>query len=168
MAAAEPITAFLCGRYVFGERLQTGVTGAIGVGGGLFLMVCGVVLCAVGRVTLAAAPALAEPAPAAEPAGLAPSARPSAAPAREPAAAPVRWAAPMIRRHSGATRYQPPTPALPYLPPFERAERRPDHLPPHERDPQDRPDHDGDGAEHRDWSGVGRHAAARATRADDD
>jgi hypothetical protein len=49
MAAAEPVTAFLCGRYVFGERLQGGVTGALGVGGGLLLMVCGVVLCALGR-----------------------------------------------------------------------------------------------------------------------
>jgi drug/metabolite transporter (DMT)-like permease len=49
MAAAEPVTAFLCGRYVFGEHLQGGATGALGVGGGLFLMVCGVVLCALGR-----------------------------------------------------------------------------------------------------------------------
>ncbi len=49
MAAAEPVTAFLCGRFVFGERLQGGLTGALGVGGGLLLMVCGVVLCALGR-----------------------------------------------------------------------------------------------------------------------
>lgn len=49
MAAAEPVTAFLCGRYIFGERLQGGLTGALGVGGGLLLMVCGVVLCALGR-----------------------------------------------------------------------------------------------------------------------
>lgn len=49
MAAAEPLTAFLCGRYVFGEHLQGGVTGALGVSGGLLLMVCGVVLCALGR-----------------------------------------------------------------------------------------------------------------------
>jgi drug/metabolite transporter (DMT)-like permease len=49
MAAAEPVTAFLCGRYVFGERLSSGVSGALGVGGGLLLMVCGVILCAQGR-----------------------------------------------------------------------------------------------------------------------
>ncbi len=49
MAAAEPVTAFLCGRYIFGERLQGGLSGALGVGGGLLLMVCGVVLCALGR-----------------------------------------------------------------------------------------------------------------------
>jgi hypothetical protein len=64
MAAAEPVTAFLCGRYVFGERLSGGVSGVVGVGGGLLLMVCGVVLCALGR-TVPAAPALAPATPAA-------------------------------------------------------------------------------------------------------
>jgi hypothetical protein len=63
MAAAEPVTAFLCARYVFGERLSGGVSGAIGVGGGLLLMVCGVVLCAVGR-PVPPAPALAPAVPA--------------------------------------------------------------------------------------------------------
>jgi drug/metabolite transporter (DMT)-like permease len=64
MAAAEPVTAFLCGRFVFGERLQSGVSGALGVGGGLVLMVIGVVLCAVGR-----------PVPRVRPAGPAPAGR---------------------------------------------------------------------------------------------
>src|SRR3954453_1801572 len=47
MAAAEPVTAFLCARFVFGERLQGGAQGSLGVGGGLALMVVGVILCAV-------------------------------------------------------------------------------------------------------------------------
>jgi drug/metabolite transporter (DMT)-like permease len=101
MAAAEPVTAFLCARYVFGERLQSGPSGALGVGGGLFLMVCGVVLCAIGRV---------QPAPGKAPAKLA-AARPAARVSR-----------------TGSTRYEPPTPALPYLPPFARAATRPDHV----------------------------------------
>jgi drug/metabolite transporter (DMT)-like permease len=73
MAAAEPVTAFLCGRYVFGERLSGGISGLVGVGGGLLLMVCGVILCALGR-PVPSAPALApatvpEPAPAPSGAG---------------------------------------------------------------------------------------------------
>ncbi len=63
MAAAEPVTAFLCGRYVFGERLQSGVSGAVGVGGGLFLMVCGVILCAMGRPAVATAKRATGPGP---------------------------------------------------------------------------------------------------------
>ena len=55
MAAAEPVTAFLCARFVFGERLQGGAQGSLGVGGGLALMVVGVILCAV------AAPAAGRP-----------------------------------------------------------------------------------------------------------
>jgi hypothetical protein len=62
MAAAEPVTAFLCGRYVFGEQLSSGLSGVLGVGGGLLLMVCGVVLCALGR-PVPSAPALAPAAP---------------------------------------------------------------------------------------------------------
>src|SRR4051795_9418851 len=37
MAAAEPVTAFLCARYIFGEHLQSGTRGAVGGGGGLML-----------------------------------------------------------------------------------------------------------------------------------
>jgi drug/metabolite transporter (DMT)-like permease len=138
MAAAEPITAFLCGRYVFGEHLQKGIAGPIGVGGGLFLMVCGVVLCAVGRVTPAAAPRPAEPAPA--PAGPAASPQPTAsAPTPEPTGAQsARRRVPTGRRRSGATRYEPPLPALPYMPPFDRADRRPDHIPDADRIRRDR------------------------------
>jgi drug/metabolite transporter (DMT)-like permease len=73
MAAAEPVTAFLCGRYVFGERLSSGVSGVLGVGGGLLLMVSGVVLCALGRPA-PATPALAPAAPPAPAAAAAPAA----------------------------------------------------------------------------------------------
>ncbi|MBK6873640.1 MAG: DMT family transporter [Kineosporiaceae bacterium] len=48
LAAAEPITAFACGRLVFGEPLQGGLVGAVAVTGGLALMLVGVVLCAQG------------------------------------------------------------------------------------------------------------------------
>jgi drug/metabolite transporter (DMT)-like permease len=48
MAAAEPLAAFLCGRLIFGERLQSGLVGSLAVGGGLALMVVGVILCALG------------------------------------------------------------------------------------------------------------------------
>ena len=84
MAAAEPVTAFLCGRYVFGERLSSGVSGVLGVGGGLLLMVCGVILCALGRPA-PAAPALAP----ATPSATAPAPDPAILPAPEPATAPV-------------------------------------------------------------------------------
>lgn len=48
LAAAEPVTAFACGRLVFGEPLQGGTIGALAVGAGLLLMLVGVVLCALG------------------------------------------------------------------------------------------------------------------------
>jgi hypothetical protein len=51
MAAAEPVTAFLCARFVFDEHLSGGASGIVGVSVGLFLMVCGVVLCSMGRPT---------------------------------------------------------------------------------------------------------------------
>jgi len=64
MAAAEPVTAFLCARYIFGEHLQSGTRGAVGVGVGLMLMVAGVVLCAVATPRPAAVPVVVpEPAP---------------------------------------------------------------------------------------------------------
>jgi drug/metabolite transporter (DMT)-like permease len=127
MAAAEPVTAFLCGRYVFGEHLQTGVTGALGVGGGLVLMVCGVVLTAFGPVRPAAAPEPAEPT--AESTAVPAPAAPTSTPAREPAAArSERRRVPAVGRRRGATRYEPPLPALPYMPPFDRADKRPDHI----------------------------------------
>src|SRR3954452_23215865 len=65
MAAAEPVTAFLCARFIFDEHLSSGASGVVGVSVGLFLMVCGVVLCSMGRPTPAA------PVPA--PAGVQPS-----------------------------------------------------------------------------------------------
>ncbi len=49
MAAAEPLTAFLCGRLVFGERLAGGPLASVAVGSGLALMMIGVILCALGR-----------------------------------------------------------------------------------------------------------------------
>lgn len=54
LAAAEPITAFACGRLVFGEPLENGLVGAVAVGGGLVLMLIGVVLCALGSSAHAA------------------------------------------------------------------------------------------------------------------
>jgi drug/metabolite transporter (DMT)-like permease len=57
MAAAEPVTAFLCARFIFGEHLQGGPRGTIGVAGGLLLMVAGVVLCAVATPAPARVPA---------------------------------------------------------------------------------------------------------------
>ena len=57
MAAAEPVTAFLCARFIFGEHLQGGSRGTIGVVGGLLLMVAGVVLCAVATPAPARVPA---------------------------------------------------------------------------------------------------------------
>jgi hypothetical protein len=180
MAAAEPITAFLCARYVFGEHLQGGVVGAIGVGGGLFLMVVGVILTAVGRVTPVAAPSQ-EPAPAPEPAPSASSAHPPDGAAEPASTAPERVGAigrpSAPARRTGSTRYEPPMPALPYLPPFERALRRPDHLPPIERshdgrshDNPDRDDRAADGAAsgHGSRADRGRHPGAYATKADGD
>jgi drug/metabolite transporter (DMT)-like permease len=142
MAAAEPITAFLCARYVFGERLQSGASGAVGVGVGLALMVCGVVFCAVGRVK----PSRAEPVRPAQPAPT------TSTPAPEPAAAPSapRRVRPVGRR-GGATRYEPPLPALPYMPPFDRADRRPDRISDRDRASGDR---------------GGQRAGARASRGD--
>jgi drug/metabolite transporter (DMT)-like permease len=48
MAAAEPVTAYLCGRLVFGEPLAGGPVSELAVAVGLILMVIGVVLCALG------------------------------------------------------------------------------------------------------------------------
>jgi drug/metabolite transporter (DMT)-like permease len=48
LAAAEPITAFACGRLVFGETLGGGTLGAIAVAVGLAMMLVGVVFCALG------------------------------------------------------------------------------------------------------------------------
>jgi drug/metabolite transporter (DMT)-like permease len=110
MAAAEPVTAFLCARYVFGEHLNNGAVGVLGVGGGLVLMVCGVVLCAVGRIRPARAPS------------------PPELPASETA---PEGAEPGAVRHGRL--HVPgldPMPALPCLPPFGSSSRRLDHLPP--------------------------------------
>lgn len=49
MAAAEPLAAFVTGRFVFGERLAGGPFATLAVVGGLALMMVGVVLCARGR-----------------------------------------------------------------------------------------------------------------------
>jgi drug/metabolite transporter (DMT)-like permease len=105
MAAAEPVTAFLCARYVFGEKLNSGVVGALGVGGGLLLMVCGVVLCALGRITPARRPT--RPAPDAATAEAAPAAG--------------------RRGHLHVPGLE-PMPALPCLPPFGASARRPDRV----------------------------------------
>jgi drug/metabolite transporter (DMT)-like permease len=110
MAAAEPVTAFLCARYVFGEHLNNGAAGVLGVGGGLVLMVCGVVLCSVSRIT---------PAPA-------PSTR--ALPASD--AAPEGAAVGAVRHRRLHVPGLEPMPALPCLPPFGSSARRLDHLPP--------------------------------------
>jgi hypothetical protein len=112
MAAAEPVTAFLCARYVFGEHLNNGAVGVLGVGGGLVLMVCGVVLCAVGRTRPARAPS------------------PPALPASETA---PEGAEPGAVRQRHGRLHVPglePMPALPCLPPFGSSSRRLDHLPP--------------------------------------
>jgi drug/metabolite transporter (DMT)-like permease len=105
MAAAEPITAFLCARYVFGEHLNSGVVGALGVGGGLLLMVCGVVLCALGRITPARTPT------------------PTASDAAPEEAVPGR----RRRGHLHVPGLE-PMPALPCLPPFGASARRPDRV----------------------------------------
>jgi drug/metabolite transporter (DMT)-like permease len=114
MAAAEPVTAFLCARYVFGEHLNSGVVGALGVGGGLLLMVGGVVLCALGRIR----PAPSRPAP--QP----------AVPATAPSV-PLDLAATPLPEGSSRLHVPglDPMPALPCLPPFGSSGRRPDHLP---------------------------------------
>jgi drug/metabolite transporter (DMT)-like permease len=114
MAAAEPVTAFLCARYVFGEHLGGGVVGALGVGGGLVLMVCGVVLAALGRLR----PAPPVPAPALPPSG--PTAEATVATAGGGHADHSK------RRHVPGLE---PMPALPCLPPFGRATHQPDWLP---------------------------------------
>jgi drug/metabolite transporter (DMT)-like permease len=114
MAAAEPVTAFLCARYVFGEHLNSGVVGALGVGGGLVLMVCGVVLCALGRIT-PVPPASEAPPEAAVPAGAVPDAG--------------RHGHPHVPGLD-------PMPALPCLPPLGASARRPDRLPPRETLPE--------------------------------
>ena len=88
MAAAEPVTAFLCARFVFDEHLSSGASGIVGVSVGLFLMVCGVVLCSMGRPTPAApvpVPATAATASAAAGTAAEPAAEPGPTPA--PAAA---------------------------------------------------------------------------------
>jgi drug/metabolite transporter (DMT)-like permease len=56
MAAAEPLTAVLVGRFLFDERLQSGLVGTLAVWGGLGLMIVGVVLCALGQVRPAVPP----------------------------------------------------------------------------------------------------------------
>lgn len=48
MAAAEPVTAYLCARLVFGEPLAGGPVSELAVAVGLVMMVVGVVLCALG------------------------------------------------------------------------------------------------------------------------
>ncbi len=48
MAAAEPLTAYLCGRLVFGEQLSGGVVSEVAIAVGLAMMMAGVVLCALG------------------------------------------------------------------------------------------------------------------------
>jgi drug/metabolite transporter (DMT)-like permease len=81
MAAAEPVTAFLCARFVFDEHLSSGASGVVGVSVGLFLMVCGVVLCAMGRPT----PAAPVPVPAGvQPAEKLPASAPGTAGVRAP------------------------------------------------------------------------------------
>jgi drug/metabolite transporter (DMT)-like permease len=112
MAAAEPVTAFLCARYVFGEHLNSGVVGALGVGGGLLLMVCGVILCAIGRIRPPSPPSPA-PAPVVPASGTAPEGAAAVA-AANGGRLPVPGLDPM--------------PALPCLPPFGASARRPDHI----------------------------------------
>jgi drug/metabolite transporter (DMT)-like permease len=63
MAAAEPLTAFLCGRLVFGEHLAGGPLASLAVGSGLMLMVVGVVLCALGQARTTDGGAARKPAP---------------------------------------------------------------------------------------------------------
>ena len=113
MAAAEPVTAFLCARYVFGEHLNSGVVGALGVGGGL---------AAHGRRRR---PVRARPD---RPAPSRPAPQP-AVPATAPSV-PLDLAATPLPEGSSHLHVPglDPMPALPCLPPFGSSGRRPDHL----------------------------------------